>query len=159
MAFYLREAVKEDMDLLYRWANDSEVRKNAFHTEQIPLCTHKVWFENMLKDKNVLQYILVETREESCEKVRNIGQIRFSLEGDRAIIDYSIANEMRGKGFGVKIIRMAEEKLRHTRKEIVLCVAEVKDQNIASRGVFEKCGYEVGRKKGYDIIEYLKRMK
>ena len=32
----LRRAKPQDMDLLYRWANDYTVRANAFHTEKIP---------------------------------------------------------------------------------------------------------------------------
>ena len=30
---YLRLVKPEDIDLLFSWANDPEVRKNAFHTE------------------------------------------------------------------------------------------------------------------------------
>lgn len=76
MALYLREAVEEDMDLLYEWANDAEVRKNAFHTEQIPYDTHKKWFENLLKDTETLQYILVE--EETAKNITFlIGQVKY----------------------------------------------------------------------------------
>lgn len=60
MALYLRKAVKEDMDLLYRWVNDSEVRKNAFHTEEIAYDIHKTWYAKAMKDKDILQYILVK---------------------------------------------------------------------------------------------------
>lgn len=154
MALYLREAVKEDMDLLYRWANDSEVRKNAFHTEQIPLCTHKVWFENMLKDKNVLQYIFIE---EHHGITKEIGQIRLSLDKDRAVIGYSIAKDMRGKGFATRMVQMAEEELREVRKEITVFVAKVKYENEASANVFEKCGYRASRKMEY--IEYTKAIR
>lgn len=151
MALYLREAVKEDMDLLYRWANDSEVRKNAFHTEQIPYDTHKVWFENLLKDRNVLQYIFIEKHQ---GMTKEIGQIRLSLDKDRAVIGYSIAEDMRGKGFGTRMVQMAEEKLREARKEITVFVAQVKYENEASAKVFEKCGFRASRKMEY--IEYTK---
>lgn len=151
MALYLREAVREDMDLLYRWANDSEVRRNAFHTEYIPYDIHKAWFENVLKDRNILQYILVE---EYDGVINEIGQIRLSLDKDRAVIGYSIAAEMRGKGFGSRMVQMAEEKLREARRETILLEAQVKYENKASAKVFEKCGYRACRKKEY--IEYTK---
>lgn len=154
MALYLREAVKADIDLLYRWANDSEVRKNAFHTEQIPYDTHKVWFENVLKDRNVLQYIFIEKHQ---GMTKEIGQIRLSLDKDRAVIGYSIAEDMRGKGFGTRMVQMAEEKLREVRKEIAVFAAQVKYENKASAKVFEKCGYTSSRKMEY--IEYTKAIR
>ena len=154
MALYLREAVKEDMDLLYQWVNDPEVRRNAFHTEQIPYDTHKKWFENVLKDRNVLQYILME---EYHGVTKEIGQIRLSLDKDRAVIGYSIAEEMRGKGFGSRMVQMAEEKLKEARQEIVVLEAQVKYENKASSKVFEKCGYTVCRKKKY--IQYTKSIR
>ncbi len=154
MALYLREAIKEDVDLLYRWANDSEVRKNAFHTEQIPYDTHKVWFDNILKDRNILQYIFVDQHH---GVTKEIGQIRLSLDKDRAVIGYSIAEDMRGKGFGTRMVQMAEEKLREVRKEITVFVAQVKYENKASAKVFEKCGYIACRKMEY--IEYTKAIR
>lgn len=153
MALYLREAVKEDMDLLYHWANDTEVRKNAFHTEQIPYDTHKVWFEKVLKDRNVLQYIFIE---EHHGISKEIGQIRLSLDKDRAVIGYSIAKDMRGKGFATRMVQMAEEELREVRKEITVFVAQVKYENEASAKVFEKCGYKRCNKEKY--IEYIKEI-
>lgn len=160
VALYLREAVIEDMELLYQWANDLEVRKNAFHTKSIPFDTHKRWFENVLENVDILQYILVETCVEEDHiqsKEKEIGQIRFSLEGERAVISYSIAKESRGQGYGVKMVSLAEEKLRETRMEISMCVALVKYENPVSAKVFEKCGYTVNKKQDY--LEYTKKIR
>ena len=156
MTLYLRSVVEEDRDVLYQWANDSEVRNNAFHTEQIIYDTHKLWFANVLKDKDVLQYILVSEEGENKEK-KEIGQIRLNIYQDRAVIDYSIARDMRKKGFGVKIIQMMEQKLHETGSNISILVAEVKNENVASAKVFEKCGYVESRKKEY--VEYIKHLK
>ena len=38
---YLRTADENDMDLLFQWANDPDVRKNSFHSEPISYETHK----------------------------------------------------------------------------------------------------------------------
>lgn len=161
MTLYLREAVKEDMELLYEWANDLEVRRNAFHTEQIAYDTHKTWFENVLKDSDILQYILIdENRKEMDENIcgtEEIGQIRLSLDKEKALISYSIAKNRRGKGYGSKMVSMVEEKIRETKKGITICVAQVKYENIASAKVFQKCGYTEYRKPQY--IEYVKELK
>lgn len=152
MALYLREAVEEDMDLLYEWANDAEVRKNAFHTEQIPYDTHKKWFENLLKDTETLQYILVEEA-----KAKEIGQIRLSLNKDRAVIDYSVDKHMRKRGFGVKMVKLVEVKLQETAKNITFLIGQVKYENAASARVFEKCGYKAYPQENY--IEYRKQIR
>ena len=156
MTLYLRSVVEEDRDILYQWANDPEVRNNAFHTEQINYDTHKLWFANVLKDKDVLQYILVSEDGEKKEK-KKMGQIRLNIYQDRAVIDYSIARDMRKKGLGVKIIQLMEQKLHETGSNISILVAEVKNENVASAKVFEKCGYVENRKKEY--IEYTKYLK
>ncbi len=56
----LRRAKPQDMDLLYRWANDDTVRANAFHTEKIPYEHHVQWFQKMMADASVCQYILYD---------------------------------------------------------------------------------------------------
>ncbi len=60
MSLQLRRAEHADRDLLFGWANDDAVRANAFHTEKIPYEKHVVWFDKMMADTSVHQYILWE---------------------------------------------------------------------------------------------------
>ena len=60
MCLYLKKVEPTDVDLLYQWANDSEVRKNAFHTEPILYENHVKWFANVLADASMYQYILYQ---------------------------------------------------------------------------------------------------
>ena len=154
MALYLRKAVQEDMDLLYRWVNDSEVRKNAFHTGEIAYDTYKTWCAKVMKEKDIQQYILVKETE-GIQKI--IGQIRLNINKDTARIDYSIARNMRKRGYGVKIVKKLEEMLTENENGIVVLVAEVKNENIASAKVFQKCGYTETQKNNY--IEFRKQIK
>ena len=164
MNLRLREVTAQDVDLLYRWANDPAVRQNAFHTEPIPYNDHRMWFARNLADRDVLMYILCRTEQTqthtlkcSSENEAEIGQIRLSIEDDRALIDYSIDISMRGQGFGAKMILMAEEKLRENRTDVIYCLAQVKYGNPASAKVFEKCGYDVQEQEHY--IEFTKRIR
>ena len=45
---FLRKATYEDMDLIFKWANDSAVRNNAFNQEKIEYQEHKKWFKSCL---------------------------------------------------------------------------------------------------------------
>lgn len=156
MRLVLREVTGKDIDLLFRWANDPVTRQNAFHTEQIPYETHRAWFVRMLADRDIVKYILA-----SESPTQEIGQIRMSIEGDEedkfVLIDYSVDTSMRGKGYGSKMILMAEERLRTERSEVVYCKAQVKHTNVASAKVFEKCGYD--REDMEEYIEFTKRIR
>lgn len=152
----LRKATMEDMDLLYEWANEEEVRKNAFHTEKISYDTHKRWLENILKDTTVLQYIMVQKNNEGKE-IKEIGQIRLEIKEGSAIISYSIAKSIRKQGFGVRIIELAENELKKTNREVFSLIGKVKYNNAVSRKVFEKCGYSECLKENY--VEYKKQIR
>jgi hypothetical protein len=45
-----RRAKKEDCELIYKWANDPEVRKNSFSGAAITVENHQKWFESKLAD-------------------------------------------------------------------------------------------------------------
>lgn len=148
MGLWLRKATWEDMDLLYQWANDVEVRKSAFHTEQIPYQEHVDWFGRVMADTAVWQYVL-------CEDSKPIGQIRLNIKGDTAWIDYSICSDKRGFGYGSTILRLMEQQLAADKiSHIVKLAGQVKCGNTASAKTFEKCGYEKKELAAY--IEYTK---
>ena len=133
--YRLRKATADDMELLYEWANDPEVRKSSFSQDPIPLEDHKKWFDALLKDETKLQFILM--RDDTP-----IGQVRFHLDGDEASIHYSIAPGERGKGYGKLLIEMASEELHKTSPGIRKILASVKPDNPASRKCFTSNGYE-----------------
>lgn len=122
------------MDLLYTWANDPAVRKFSFQTDPIPYDVHRAWFDRMMRDPTVIQYILVDGD-------IPVGQIRLNTEGNEAEIGYSIAPEHRGKGYGHKVLRLAAEAVRAEYPEITRLTAKVKPENGASKALFEKEGY------------------
>lgn len=135
MSLQLREAVFADRDLLYGWANDDTVRANAFHTEKIPYEKHVVWFEKMMADASAYQYIL-------CDDGTPVGQIRLNVEGDGALVDYSVEAGRRGKGYGSEMLRMLQERLAAGKIPCVTrIVGQVKRANHASARAFEKCGF------------------
>lgn len=132
---FLRNAAPDDMELIYEWANDDEVRKNSFHTDKITFQEHKAWYENKMKSESTLFYILMF-------EGKPAGQIRLELEGDFAQINYSIAKEFRGRGLGRAMIELSEKKLKSEYPHIKKMTAEVKTENSSSQKIFEKSGYE-----------------
>lgn len=133
---YLRNAKKEDVDLLYIWANDPVVRSNSFKTEPITYDNHVSWFNRIMSDSAVLQYILMEDD-------TPVGQIRLNVKGKEAEIGYSIGSEFRGKGYGHLILQLIADEVRKNHLEIDKLVAKVKPDNIASNKMFKSEEYEM----------------
>lgn len=148
MDLYLREATDSDMDLLFEWANDKDVRKNSFNSEPIPYENHVKWFNRIMSDDTVLQFIM-------CDRNEPIGQIRLNIEGDRAYIGYSISPDRRGQGFGERMLKLTIGKVKEENAKnhnIKTLVGQVKYENPASARAFEKCGFSRLDKEG--CIEY-----
>ena len=133
---HLRIVVPADIDLLYKWTNDPAVRMNSFKTDPIPYEDHKKWFEHIMADDKVLQYIMMDDE-------NPVGQIRLNLENDTAEIGYSIAVEYRGKGYGHKILQLIVDEVKEQHPEIKTLIAKVKPENMASKKLFESEGYEM----------------
>lgn len=143
MELYLREVEKNDMDLLFEWVNDPEVRNNAFNSEMIPYENHVKWFEIMYQRKDVYMFIMCN------EDNTPIGQIRLNVEDDNALIDYSIDGDVRGMGFGANMLWLVIEKIQKEIPEIKRLVGQVKHENAASARAFEKCGFFMEEKEEY----------
>lgn len=131
---YLREAEKQDIDMLFQWANEISVRKNAFKTDSIAYDEHKKWFHDLLIRDDARQYIYM------CDE-EPIGQIRITVSGEEAEIDYSIRFEKRCMGYGKKMLQLLGEQVKRDFPQVRKLVAKVKPDNIASQKVFLDMGY------------------
>lgn len=146
------KAGKEHALLLFEWANDGQVRRNAFHTEAISYDTHIKWLSSKLNDPYCQIFI--------CKKDNdNIGQLRLEINGETAVISYSVAKEHRGKGYGPEIIGQTEEIIDGLKpaQNVKYLVGYVKPENIASQRCFEKNGFK--KKVLQDRIEYSKKIR
>jgi len=132
---YLRSVTINDLDLLYRWANDSETRKQSFKSEPIDYNTHKEWFANKINDPFCSFYLCFNSLEVT------IGQIRFDVDKNSvAVIDVSVDCTQRGNGYGSKIISSGIRKLKKERP-IKQFLAFVKTENYASLTAFKKANF------------------
>lgn len=142
MGEYLRRAVEGDMDLLFDWANDQEVRENSFSTGQIAYGEHRRWFLGLLQDASRKQYIYL------ADEIP-IGQIRVTLQKDKAEISYSISREWRGQGHGKRMLELLRHQLLLDAPGVRTLVAKVKKGNPASERAFLDTGYH----KKYSLFE------
>ena len=131
----LREATKEDCTLLFRWANDPEVRLTSLSPEPIDWDDHVVWLTKKLIDPSC--HIFIASNTEGVP----VGQIRFDVQQDgSAAIDVHIAGESRGRGYGTSLIVEALDRL-FCSTDIRIVHAYQRPENTASIRVFEKAGF------------------
>ncbi len=134
---YFRKVKKEDINLLFNWANEEEVRKQSFHTRKIDFDTHKNWFYSKLKDENYQMYI--------AEINQNpISLIRFEIEREHAVIGILIDINWRGKALSVPILKKATEIFQQ--KNSIPVYAYIKKNNKASVKAFQQAGYKFYKK-------------
>lgn len=130
----LRQVRKDDCWLLWEWANDPTVRAVSFSSELISWETHVEWFQSKLEDPHCLFFIAVDG------EGTPIGQVRYDISDDNAVISISTAKEFRGKSYGSEIIRIASERVFNV-SSVGTIHAHVKQGNEASTRAFTKAGF------------------
>lgn len=131
---YLRKAVRQDIDLLFEWANEESVRKNSFSTGKILYDEHQEWFKHLLTREDAGQYIFMQ-------EDGPVGQIRVYVNDGEAEIAYSICIEKRGLGYGKEMLRLLVEQIKQDFPKVKKLTAKVKPDNTASQKVFLDMGY------------------
>jgi UDP-2,4-diacetamido-2,4,6-trideoxy-beta-L-altropyranose hydrolase len=135
-AVHLRAAGGDDCRLWWTWRNERETRRLSFHSEEIPLQSHIAWYHESLANPRRRMFIVENDAHEP------IGFVRLDLADDSAEISLGLAPEHRGRGYGEAVIRRAaSETLAAGNAEVVTAI--VKEQNIASRRVFEQAGFRI----------------
>lgn len=131
----IRLATREDIRLLWEWANDRETRAASFSSEQIPWDRHVEWFEKTMHNQNCRLYIVTSGKSEP------IGQIRFDIENPgTAVVSIGIAKPMRNRGYGARALELALRQFSND-ADVKQVIAYVKPENSQSMRAFEKAGF------------------
>lgn len=140
----LRTIETHDINKLFEWRNNPDIRSKSFNTAPILWAEHEKWFKAKINDPYTAIYMAY------CGQ-NDIGSIRFENKGDAVKISVMLNPSFIGKGFGAEIIRSAVEKYVSERKVNKAIIAEIKKDNIASVKAFQKAGF----KENYLTFEYM----
>lgn len=130
----IRPASKKDCNLIWKWANDPDVRAFSFSSEAISYEDHVRWFDLKLNDIRCFFYIAETANQEP------IGQVRYELDGNEATINISIGQQFRAKGYGPSLIQLSSKRL-FDGSEAKVIHAYVKAGNETSLKAFKKAGF------------------
>ena len=139
MHLKFRKANINDIDLYFKWINDSLVREYSFQSNLVDVKSHNEWFKSKINDSNSFMSVF---ENELNEKV---GQVRIDKVDDvNALISVSVAKEHRGKGYASKLILIYSDYF--LKKYKFFCIsAYIKQSNLRSKHVFESAGFEFSK--------------
>lgn len=129
----IRPANYKDSTTYFRWVNDPDVRDNSFHQPSIDCASHEKWFEEMLRNPDVLMFV-------AHVGDLPIGQVRLNVVGESAFLDYSVDRDFRGLGVAQT---MLEKVFSIAGERIDLIVAAVLLSNYRSIQTLGRLGFEI----------------
>lgn len=132
--FRIRRVEEKDCLLLWEWANHPSVRSVSFSREPIPLDAHIQWFRSKLASRNARLSLITDSHD------LPIGEVRYEIEGARAVVSICLGPHSRGKGYGKAILEMATEELFRS-SNVTALDAYVKPGNEASLRLFSCAGF------------------
>ncbi|PWT26280.1 hypothetical protein CPT75_03655 [Butyrivibrio fibrisolvens] len=144
---HLRKADMDDALLVLEWRNDEKARMNSFNHEVISKEDHIRWFKKKLIDESC-RFFILEDEEGPA------GCVRVDVIKDVGEVSYMIAPERRGRGYGTKSLKLAEEELHNS--EIKTMAGFVIGENHASAKCFENNRY--AKLSAGDIYCYIKNI-
>jgi RimJ/RimL family protein N-acetyltransferase len=138
--YFLRKVRAGDIYDVYRLSNEDYVRKYSANTKKFDWAEHVVWFENMINSDNNLFYVVTDSTN------RFLGQLRYKVENDAAIVSISLCQSITGKGLSDQLLRQSIKFICDEKNEVENIIAFVSEKNIASKKLFEKTGFRLCEK-------------
>lgn len=132
----LRHASRTDESALLELANDPVIRRASFSDAVITAEEHRRWLAERLRDPHTV--LFAATRGHDL-----VGQVRFQVEDDRAVVSISLAERYRGLGFAELLLARATDRMRSAHPDVRTVIAQAKLGNAASIRLFESAGYRV----------------
>jgi UDP-2,4-diacetamido-2,4,6-trideoxy-beta-L-altropyranose hydrolase len=131
----LRQVTYDDCSLVWQWSNEKETRMASFSQKEILWDEHVRWFKEKLSDSNHRFFIAMDGNKSP------LGQMRYVVDGKKAIVSFSIASEYRNRGYGSECLRSAARKL-FDETEVNEILAFVKSENSVSSKTFQNAGFK-----------------
>lgn len=130
----LRRTVESDCKVFWEWANDPEARAASFRGHAISWKDHAEWFQAKLVDPRAILYTATN------QAGLPMGEVRYQIEGKRAVMSISLDSRFRGRRWGQRILAVAIDRLFED-SEVEFIDALVKPTNDASLRLFAGAGF------------------
>ncbi len=137
-SYALRRVSEADAAAIREWLNDPDTLRWARNPQPVSGDEHRRWLRAALHDDRRVYRLVLENR-------TPVASVRYDrLDGIRVAgveVSILVAPEARGRGVGRVSLELGEKELRGAWPDVVSIDAVVHRENIASRRLFECCGY------------------
>jgi len=133
--YIIREAETRDRRFVFDLSNEKIVRNNSIKKRKIGWEEHIKWFNKKLNDNNYEFFVIYD------EHNNFIGQIRYEISDDKAVVSISITKNFRAEKLASKILADSAIILFRNREKVERVFAYIRKENITSLRAFEKAGY------------------
>lgn len=134
----IRDICADDSLDLWEWRNDPLTRKNSRSTDFVPRADHERWFEKtQASPESVTKMIEADGVKAGVVRFDCVDQSDNSWQ-----ISITIRPQFRGQGLGRKALEICCQAME-ARVGDCRFVAEARSENIASRRIFENCGFRI----------------
>jgi RimJ/RimL family protein N-acetyltransferase len=134
MKIRFRMAVIDDLDLYFKWTNDSDVRQNSYNQEPIAYSDHVKWFTDKINSNECFFYLFFN------DLGMPVGQVRIENNQEEITIGISVDRTYRGFGLGETMLTKATSHFLD-RFPTAKITAYIKKENITSLVTFRKAGF------------------
>lgn len=145
---FIRKVNESDSKEVFQHSNKDFVREYSINKDNINWDDHVTWFENTIVDANCFFYIVTD------DKNNFLGQIRFIIEADTAVVSISLSELIRGKGYSCALLCNSMNKLFSERNDLKRVVAYISEENIPSLKLFSQAGFIYYSKKK-EFLKYI----
>ena len=130
----LRRVEPGDFKVLWEWANDPLVRQSSFEVDSIPWEEHLEWCNRKIADASCYFYLV------GFQSGEPVGQVRFDIENQQAIVSIGLASCQRGRGLGLAVLLKATARFFENSNSKKIH-AFIKPRNHASMRLIEAAGF------------------
>lgn len=131
-----RPATMADGEALLAWRNDPATRAAAINTGEVGRNEHFAWLARALADPG--RRLLMAEEEDGAV----FGMLRFDRRDGAWEVSINLAPSARGRGMGGRVLAKGIACFLAETGPVLL-LATVREENQASRRIFERCGFRL----------------
>lgn len=145
----LRKAENCDIPEIYKHIHRDYVKKYFSEKERQEWENHKKWYKFLINSPYFILYVIEDFNG------KFLGQLKFELDGETAVISIYLSQDTRGRGYGETAVLNGIKELVNCHKNIGIVLAYILEENEASIKTFEKCGFSFEKIEEYHRIDHL----
>ena len=144
----LKKANSYHISEIYKLLHRDYIKKYSEKTEKEEWKAHKQWYKFLINSPKCELFIV------SNSKDVVLGQVKYELESDCAVVSIYLKEEARGKGYAKDLIKTSIEEMKVLHGEVRSISAYILDENKASIRVVESLGFVYRSEKSYCGTEH-----